>query len=261
MPDIEQNLEIWNKSYEWPEAGEEWSEAWGNSESQWFGTIMPRIQRFLPARSILEIAPGRGRWTNFLRRYCDQLSVVDLSPSCIEICESRFRNEQHISYHINDGTSLEMIDDRSIDFVFSFDSLVHAELEVLQKYLEQIERKLTENGAVFFHHSNAGAYAKYFSFISKLPSRLIFPLAERGLVDVDHWRASDVSAAGFEDACRSFGLQCISQELINWHSHRLIDSLSIAVPKASGWARQNVVRRNPNFMLEAKLVKGRSAMY
>ena len=33
-------------------------------DSQWFGLIFPRIHAFLPTGTILEIAPGFGRWTN-----------------------------------------------------------------------------------------------------------------------------------------------------------------------------------------------------
>src|SRR4030095_8370524 len=45
--------------------GEEWSSAWGGSEAQWLGAIFLRIRAFIPTDTILEIAPGFGRWTNF----------------------------------------------------------------------------------------------------------------------------------------------------------------------------------------------------
>ena len=48
--------------YDWKEAGEEWSQPWGSSAAQWAGTIFPRIRECLPADTILEIAPGFGRW-------------------------------------------------------------------------------------------------------------------------------------------------------------------------------------------------------
>ena len=72
--------------------------------------------------------------------------VVDISERCIEACRQRFAAESHIAYHANDGRSLEMVADRSIDFVFSFDSLVHADADVIEDYLRQLGRKLTPNG-------------------------------------------------------------------------------------------------------------------
>ena len=49
-----------------------------------------------------------------------------------------------------------MVEDGSIDFVFSFDSLVHVEADVLDAYLDQLARKLTPDGVGFIHHSNMG---------------------------------------------------------------------------------------------------------
>src|SRR4051812_9383186 len=123
MPTIEANYSRWDQTYDWGQAGEEWSTTWGSSHMQWYGTILPRIGKFLPANTIVEIAPGYGRWTRFLKGLCNNLIVVDLSEKCIDTCKRAFAECPHISYFVNDGRSLEMIPDRSIDFVFSFDSL------------------------------------------------------------------------------------------------------------------------------------------
>ena len=115
--------------YEWIAAGEEWSEPWGGSAPQWFGSILPRIQACLPANTILEIASGFGRWSYYLKKHCCHLHLVDPAADCIEACQRRFASDAHLSYHINDGRSLKMISNGSIDFAFSFDSLVHADAE------------------------------------------------------------------------------------------------------------------------------------
>ena len=49
MAKLEENKQVWDGGYEWPAAGDEWSEAWGGAEMQWHGVLMPRIHRFLPA--------------------------------------------------------------------------------------------------------------------------------------------------------------------------------------------------------------------
>ena len=84
--------------------------------------LYPRIHRFIPAPTILEIAPGFGRWTQFLKRHCQSLIAVDISKKCIEFCKARFPSGPHITFQVNDGTSLPAIPDDSVDFVFSFDS-------------------------------------------------------------------------------------------------------------------------------------------
>src|SRR4051812_41608893 len=135
MPTLDENIHMWKGRYGWEKYGEEWSQKWGGSEAQWFGSIHPRIHSFLPTTTILEIAPGFGRWTNYLKNYCEHLIVVDLAENCIRACKERFAGNSNISYYVNDGRSLEMIGDNTIDFVFSFDSLVHAESDVIQDYL------------------------------------------------------------------------------------------------------------------------------
>jgi hypothetical protein len=49
-----------------------------------------------------------------------------------------------------------MIAEESVDFVYSFDSLVHADAGVLEGYLSQFPRILSETGVAFIHHSNLG---------------------------------------------------------------------------------------------------------
>src|ERR671937_2540807 len=148
MADVEKNLRVW-RSWDWSRAGDEWSDWCGGTEAMWHGTLMPRIHRFLPAGTILEIAPGYGRWTQFLKEHCERLVLVDLAENCIAHCRERFAGEDHIAYHVNDGRSLAMVEDESVDLAFSFDSLVHADLDVLASYLDQLARKLKRDGVGF----------------------------------------------------------------------------------------------------------------
>lgn len=52
-----------------------------------------------------------------------------------------------------------MVPDGLVDLVFSYDSLVHVELDVLREYVWQICQKLTPFGRAFIHHSNAASSA------------------------------------------------------------------------------------------------------
>ena len=62
MPTIEENCSFFDETYDWPQAGEEWSKDWGSAHMQWYGCILPRISAFVPTDTILEVAPGYGRW-------------------------------------------------------------------------------------------------------------------------------------------------------------------------------------------------------
>ncbi len=235
--------------YDWREAGEEWSAPWGSSAAQWAGTIFPRIRDFLPTSTILEIAPGFGRWTHYLKDYCEQLWAVDKSAECIEACLQRFAASSHVRCHLNDGRSLSMVPDASIDFVFSFDSLVHTNRDVVEAYLRELRRKLKIGGKGFIHHSNFGEYVN--TPRERLPEALAKPLIKARILDWAHHRNPGMSADLFRTLCAQNGLYCVSQELVNWRGRRLIDCLSLFVRSDSAPHDATKIIRNPNFMREA----------
>jgi SAM-dependent methyltransferase len=221
MPTIDENRSFWGEIYNWPQAGAEWSKVWGSAHIQWYGSILPRISAFVPADTILEVAPGYGRWTAFLKDLCKRLIIVDLSESCIDRCRQRFADCSHISYFVNDGKSLEMVVDGGIDFIFSFDSLVHAEEPVLKAYAAEFAKKLRPNGAAFLHHSNLGEYTRRIeveSRLSKVP-KLLGLLKRLGVWDdnvTNLWRARSMTAAKMARFAEEHNLQCVSQELVTW---------------------------------------------
>src|ERR1700694_3836696 len=127
MPDIDWNRTFWS-DYGWPADGEEWSSEWGDAKTQWWATIMPRIARCVPAGRIVEIAPGRGRWTRFLLNCCQSYGGYDVSAACVNYCRTQFKemtSKARAEFFETDGRSLACERANSVDFVFSFDSLVH----------------------------------------------------------------------------------------------------------------------------------------
>lgn len=257
MPTIEENLAAWDR--QWAKDGDEWSEAWGGSTAQWYCTLLPRIHEFLPTGTILEIAPGHGRWTQFLKALCQRLILVDLSPNCIEACKKRFCSDRHIVYHVNDGTSLDMISDRSVDFVFSFDSLVHAEANVIRQYLLEISKKLTDRGGGFIHHSTLGDFP-WIIWLARWSKRLHLYPRSRFIQRLEHWRAYSMTALLFRTFCREARLFCTRQELVNWGGRFCIDCLSTFTKGNSGSDKCTVVH-NPNLMLEAERARWLSRLY
>jgi SAM-dependent methyltransferase len=243
---VEWNRTIWDSLYAWSAGGNEWSGAWGGVEMQWHRTLLPRLHAFLPARTILEIAPGYGRWTEKLKDFCQEMHLVDLASRCIETCRRRFRDCTHLHYHVNDGQSLDMIPAGVVDFAFSFDSLVHVERRVIRAYLHGMADILAADGVAFLHHSNLGEYARRLRLLDRLPG--VTRLERWGLVERNpHFRAPDVSAGTFAEDAAAAGLHCVAQELVNWGSRRLCDCFSVVTRPGSRWARPNRVIRNRHF--------------
>lgn len=270
MPTIEENKQTWN-AYAWSKNGDEWSRDFGGTEALWFFVLFPRIHRFLPASTILEIAPGFGRWTQFLKSQCGSLIAVDLSDKCIQHCTQKFASENHVQFHVNDGTSLAAVQDDSIDFAFSFDSLVHAEKEVLEAYLLQLAAKLTPDGIGFIHHSNLGAYperVKLLRYYERLPEGIRDKLLRRGLIsallslNVYSNRASSMTAGLFREYCEKAHLKCIHQEIMNWSKGMcLVDAISIFTKPNSRWDTARSSLNNHDFVEGAGVCSRLAKLY
>ena len=140
-----------------------------------------------------------------------------------------------------------MIPSGSIDFVFSFDSLVHADADALRGYVVELRRVLSRNGVAFLHHSNVAA----------LPEDVrTDPEVTR------HERSPDVSA----EIVRMFGVDarmgCLNQEVVSWggnYSRHLTDCFSVLVRSDAPRAARHTFRRrcNPTFMEDVQ--RGSSA--
>jgi SAM-dependent methyltransferase len=255
LPDLNAIRETWNQPAGWVSGGDEWSGPWGGSESLWWGSLVPRIHGFVPAGLVLELGPGEGRWSRYLRPLADQLVLVDVAEHCVATCRGLFDGDSGVSCHLGDGLTLPMVSDRSVDFAFSFDSLVHAEGDVLRSYAHELGRTLKSDGVAFIHHSNMGVYRRAAAVARATPEKLRRRLTIHGLlVNVFAWRAESSTAREFARFCEEAGLACVGQELIAWHYGRqLTDAISVVTPRGSRWERPNRVIRNPLFMREARL--------
>lgn len=215
MPSLDWNKNLWSKDYDWSGEGEEWSSDWGSSIAQWKATLFPRIGSFLPCESILEIAPGFGRWTRFLLPMSTIYRGVDLSQKCVDACQAKFASSgEDIIFSTNDGLSLAEIDGREFDLIFSFDSLVHAPFEALGSYIGQIleNQFLSENGVCFIHHSNL-------QFLCQLH-------AEKGLKH-DHARDRSCSFVNIRDVIEIKGGHTLVQELYPWGGNPGLDCFTL----------------------------------
>lgn len=272
MATIAENRETWDGVYSWESGGEEWSKPWGSSAIQWSASIAPRVASFLPAELVVEIAPGAGRWTPFLLEHCKRYVGIDLSERSVGVCRQRFGDRSNARFETTDGRNLPTVEDRSVDLCFSFDSLVHADPEVIAGYLAELARVLSDNGVAFIHHSNRGGLASETTHAADRVSwridqlrrwtirqpalagavRRVSSPALRQRVWRTGWRSETMSATAFEQLATAAGLCCIGQELISWEgTHRLIDCISLATRPSSHWSRPNVVARNHAFVDEA----------
>ena len=194
VKNINGNLRIWDNVDTWINDGEEWSEHFGDTDTLWNDHVYPKVKDYLKGR-VLEIAPGRGRMTRKLLESDIELSIIDLSQTCIDRCKERYGDKIQ-NYYVGSGSDLKDIKSNSIDFVFSFDSFVHMHEEVIDSYLNEIERVLELGGYCWIHHSclvngNDDNFQN---------------IAGRSNMDLDK----------FKSIANKYRLKLIKQELIRW---------------------------------------------
>jgi SAM-dependent methyltransferase len=236
MPTLAENKDLFDSLYDWSAGGEEWSQWWGMPNAQWAGSLYPRIFPFLKGR-ILEIAPGHGRWTQFLRDHCTSLIGVDLASSCVNECRRKFQGDPRLHFEVGDGRKLPMVANSSIDFAFSFDSLVHVEADILESYTAELARVLKPNAIAFLHHSN----------LAELSPWGPDPFVNSG------WRGRSVGAKTMRGFVERTGMSCAQQELIPWgDTPFFMDCISTIINSPN---QPCVILENKRFMEEAAAIR------
>jgi len=156
------------------------------AESQWL-----QIQPFLLYEKghTVEIAAGGGRFTKYLIEISDTVTAVDLNQYAIDRLKKRFKG---ITIKKNNGKDLKGI--KEADFVFSFDSMVHFDHELVFGYIDEVYRVLNKGGRAFLHLSNL---TQGNTDITKNP----------------HWRAIG-GAELFADYAKRLGFEMV--DVIEW---------------------------------------------
>lgn len=155
LPNTRQvNRAVWG-SWDWATGGNEWSNADipGWKESIIEKLLLPFIERDL---AVLEIGPGAGRWTEHIVERASKLTLVDVTPECIQICREKFGSRGDIDFHVNDGNDLGFISSSSLDRIWSFDVFVHILSADIERYVAEFARVLKPGGRALIHHAKSG---------------------------------------------------------------------------------------------------------
>lgn len=184
---------------------------------QWRDLIWPKLQG-MDFSVVVDLAAGYGRNSANLLEHAGQLIIVDINQECIKHCQQRFAGEERVSCLQTDGASLKGIANDSVTLVYSFDSMVHFDSDVVRAYLQEFERVLQPGGRCFCHHSN------------------YVGLPGGGVRGAPHSR-NFMSAELFAHYSIKSGLRVRRQEILDWGGCVGLDCISILEkPLASGAA-------------------------
>ncbi len=151
MTNIDWNKQTWDDPARWES---EWKGgyAWGNVQvvRRDFSRLVAPYMPFGRKPVILEIACGMGRFTELLLEVAEFVHSIDLAKHCVESCRARFAGKP-FKAELTDGKTLPK---GEFDMVVSYDSLVHADFDVVAAYFRQARDVLVPGGHVCIHHAN-----------------------------------------------------------------------------------------------------------
>jgi len=138
----------------------------------------------------MEIGSGGGRWTQYLLP-CRQLICVELNPEMFDYIRKRFGDPKHVSYITTHGDDLPSVPNAYVDFIFSFGTFVHLEMERIARYVESMSLVAKTGADVILQISNRHkehSLAEKPSFSNNSPEFMATTFSEHGLsvVDVDN---------------------------------------------------------------------------
>ncbi len=105
-----------------------------------------------PETTLVEIGPGGGRWTRYMLS-AKQIYALDYHQELLDELKKNF-NDRHITFIKNNGDDFPNIPDKSIDFMFSFGTFVHLDVEIIERYLRNMKPLLRPTANVVIHYSD-----------------------------------------------------------------------------------------------------------
>ena len=213
MPDVERlRIVIANESLLWGKnvAGTYHAAAARDMERHWNSLIWPMLSRHaVDFSSTLELACGYGRNSRkLLQAGAASLTLVDVNPDNIAYCRDNIQPLGNVHLVQNNGVDFEQLGNETFTFAYTFDSMVHFDLELVISYVAEISRVLKVGGLAFIHHSN----------YCDLPGA--------DFKNNPHWR-NFMSAKIMRHIAIKNGLDVVEQQIIDWGGSHQIDCLSL----------------------------------
>ena len=162
----------------------------------------------LNLENCIELACGHGRHTEKALVASSHFTLVDINKSNIDFCKKRFGGRPNVSFLVNDGSTLNPLQDGLYSSLFCYDAMVHFEMHDVIRYLDETYRILRPGGCGLFHFSN-------------------YDRAPGGHYhDNPHWRNFN-SIAIFSHFATRAGFEIVTAKPVNWGDSIDLDGIAL----------------------------------
>lgn len=105
-----------------------------------------------PTTTVVEIGPGGGRWTRYMLK-ARQVYAVEYHQEILSALKTNLQ-APNITYVKNNGDDFPNIQDGSIDFLFSFGTFVHLDIDIIDCYLRNMKPLLKHKSNIVIQYSD-----------------------------------------------------------------------------------------------------------
>ena len=128
----------------------------------------------------LEIGPGGGRWTRYLLP-SRKLYVVDYYQELLDELKKTYC-EPNMVFVKNNGTDFPEVEDASVDHIYSFGTFVHLDVDLIDRYLENMSRIMRPGGNIVIQYSDKNKIMAQLdkTFVDNTPVKMRKLLVSRG---------------------------------------------------------------------------------
>lgn len=137
----------------WGDSSQYFDDAERDIGSHWENIVGPLIDNF-SYKTVLDLASGHGRNAQRLSDKASTVYCVDVNPENITFLRKRFADDARFVIVQNNGADLSFAQDNSIDLFYTFDAMVHFDIEIVQLYIKEAFRVTRSGGYAFIHCSN-----------------------------------------------------------------------------------------------------------
>jgi ubiquinone/menaquinone biosynthesis C-methylase UbiE len=113
--------------------------------------LCPRIRS---TDTVMDLGCGIGRVARYVARCCDSLWAVDASEKMLSLARTRLQGLDNVRFVQSEGTRIPLVENGSVDFVYSILTLQHLEREDAFLLLREVQRVLRPGGSAFFTFPN-----------------------------------------------------------------------------------------------------------